>query len=191
MGRETAEERSKRLAREYLTLRTAQGHVNRVRGDFLAVMIELEERIDDTVLKYFQPDEATQFVEWVLPGLSFNQKLGVLRSILKHLDLWQTHRERWTEIDRLRLERNQFAHSGLRFVDNSFLDQDSNYRLTRHHSAKITQPSSATSLRMVEIQNMVVRAQEAFQGYFDLALDVEARHEEPAETFWRAGNDSF
>ncbi len=175
------------VAERFLRFQDAQQTLHKIRGEYLHSMIQIEELIDGVIIAYFKPDEASQFIEWMVSRVSFSGKLEVLRRILQEVDLWTTYKDLWRRIDQLRSERNRFAHSGLSFIENSFLDPEGEFTLTRHHSAKQTRPDPNTTIGVRSLEALVNNAQSALVEFLPVEADVLARHGELAEVFWRPG----
>jgi hypothetical protein len=110
----------------------AKAEVDRIRGDFLAEMIDLEAHIDRAIVFFFAPDEWHLFIDVFIEKMGFAGKVDALRKVLCKVDAYdETNKGLCKEIDELRVERNKFAHMAFEFVGNSYMSEGGNYELYR------------------------------------------------------------
>lgn len=180
-------ERIRDLERQLVHMRLATEKLNNLRGEFLAAVLSLEEQIDRTIVYYFQPDELPQFIEWVLAPMPFQGKLNVLKKMLQHLGLWQEYRALWRRMDKVREERNDFAHKAFWLLPTPEGQEGPNYRFTRHHRAKGTEPDAASAVDLRSMERSLQAVKDLWSDYLALDLAVLEAHSEPSDVFWRPG----
>lgn len=166
----------------------ALAELNRVRGDFLAAMIELEAHIDRAILFYFAPDELRLFIDCVFDRLNFSAKVNALRAILRTVGLGEKHREFLKEVEELRRERNEFAHVAFDFVDESFMSDGGDYELFRKERLDLG-PRVADIIHLSDLKKLIRRATEAEKRTMMIEREITEAHESPEEYFYRPGWD--
>lgn len=164
--------------------------LNKARGEFLSAVLFLEEQIDRTIAYYFQPDELPQFIEWVLAPMGFQAKTNLLKKILMHLGLWHQYRAVWRRIDKVREQRNDFAHKAFWLLPTPEGQEGPNYRFTRHHRAKGTEPDASSAVDLRTIEGSLQTVKDLWAEYLSLDNAVLAAHTEPNDVFWRPGMES-
>lgn len=167
--------------------RRAEAEVNRVRGDFLAAMIDLEAHLDRAIVYYFAPDEWHLFVRLFIERMSLTHKVTALRKMLHHIGLDDQHKALVKEMESLTADRNRFAHEGFELVGNGYLwDEDFEvYRKERLDPG----PLVKDIIRLSALVRLVDRARKAEAETLKVAKELTAAHDPPTEYFKRPGWD--
>lgn len=166
----------------------AVADLHRVRGDFLASMIDVEAHVDRAIVYFFAPDELRLFIDTVLDRLNFASKIVALRKMLRQLQLDAKHRALLVELDALRVERNRFAHLGFDLVWNSYMTDGADYELYRKERLD-PGPRVEEIIRLSDLRELVKRAREAERQAFLLEREITETHDPPDEYFYRPGWD--
>jgi hypothetical protein len=162
-----------RTFREHLAARdSARGEVHAARGQLIAATIELEDVIDSTIVRYFQPAEPERFLQWLLTNLNFNAKLQLLQKMVKAHGLWEIYSDLWNRLDKVREQRNAVAHASLQFLESPLDADDGNYLLSRRTARK---GEDITDL--VELRAQARSAERMIQEFAALDQLIHAVHE--------------
>lgn len=172
----------------YKKLLVALAELNRVRGDFLAAMIDLEAHIDRAILFFFAPDELRLFIDCIFDRLNFSAKLNALRAILRAVGLADKHRDFLKEVEELRRERNEFAHVAFEFVGNSYMSHGGNYELYRKERLD-PGPRVSDIIHLSDLKGLIRRAKEAEKRAMMIEREITEAHDSPEEYFHRPGWD--
>jgi hypothetical protein len=147
--------------RAYKAQVRAKAEVDRIRGDFLAGMIDLEAHIDRAIVFFFAPDEWHLFIDVFIEKMGFAGKVDALRKMLRKVDAYdETNKGLCNEIDELRVERNKFAHMAFEFVGNSYRREGGNYELYRKERLD-PGPRVEDLIHLSDLRSMVRRAHDA------------------------------
>jgi hypothetical protein len=176
--------------RAYKAQVRAKAEVDRIRGDFLAEMIDLEAHIDRAIVFFFAPDEWHLFIDVFIEKMGFAGKVDALRKMLRKVDAYsETNKGLCNEIDELRVERNKFAHMAFEFVGNSYMSEGGNYELYRKERLD-PGPRVEDVIHLSDLRSMVRRAHEAERQMLLLERWItEVGHVTPTEYFVRPGWD--
>ena len=167
--------------------RRAEAEVNRVRGDFLAAMIDLEAHLDRAIVYYFAPDEWHLFIKLFIERMSLTQKVTALRKMLHHVGLDHQHKALLKEVESLTADRNRFAHEGFELVGNSYL-WDEDFELYRKERLD-PGPLLEDIISLGVLRRLVDRARKAETETLKVAKELTAAHDPPTEYFIRPGWD--
>jgi hypothetical protein len=167
--------------------RRAETEVNRVRGDFLAAVIDLEAHLDRAIVYYFAPDELHLFISLFIERMGLTQKINAFRKMLRHMGMDEKQKALLKEIESLAADRNRFAHEGFELVGTSYLWEE-DFELYRKERLD-PGPRAEDIIRVSELQELVDRAQKAEGETLDLAKELTAAHDPPTEYFQRPGWD--
>lgn len=166
----------------------ATAEVNRVRGDFLAAMIDLEAHLDRAIVYFFSPDEFRIFIDTILERMSFMTKIDTLRKMLRLVEIDESRRAFVKEVDALRVERNKFAHQGFDFEGNSYMFEGADYELYRMERLD-PGPRFEDIIRLSDLRALVERARTAAELALVVSKEITAAHDPPRDYFQRPGWD--
>lgn len=169
------------VMRNYIRLKAAMSEVDALRGEFLTAMIFLEDLMDLTVIEYFKPDESAFFVEHLLYSVPLTAKIGLLRKLAKAHDLDAEWSPLFKRIDKLREERNQFAHRRFRILDDTYLNTDGAYRLNRERGPRFAKPDPSKAVSMQELQQSLTAAERIAADFVAFDTALLAAHASPLE----------
>lgn len=172
----------------YARRRRAEAELNRVRGEFLVEMIDLESHLDRAIVYFYGPDELRLFVGTVLDRLNFVSKIDIMRKMLRHAGLAEKHKPLLKEINALRMARNKFAHQAFEFVGNSYLWEGGNYEL---YIKERLDPGAKVEgiIHLHDLRALVRRAAEAKNQAMLAERELTEAHDPPSEYFYREGWD--
>lgn len=165
----------------------AEAEVNRVRGDFLAAMIDLEAHLDRAIVYYFAPDEWHLFISLFIERMSLTQKVNALQKMLNHVGLADEHKALVKEAESLTADRNRFAHEGFELVGNRYLSEE-DFELYRKERLD-PGPRAEDIIRLSDLERLVERARKAEAKTLKVAKELTAAHDPPTEYFRRPGWD--
>lgn len=143
-----------------------------------------------TIVHFFQPDEYPEFAEWVMPRIMFEKKLQILGKILDFVGLRETYQADLTEMNRLREERNVFAHDPMHFDGRSFLNDLGNYQVRTRKLLGGTKRSAESSRDRPALRALIDRAQAVTKKYMlEIGPAITEAHAAPQSYFFRSGWD--
>ncbi len=89
--------------------------IHRSRGEFLAVMADIEESLNHIILLYFrvQPTCRVEFTNWILAAMRFADKVDLVAKITRSSLPGSTMNDIVAWLKNLSSRRNEIAHSGV------------------------------------------------------------------------------